>query len=311
MAGPFLILWVLKRHERMSDGHSSSRESDQDQRHHNAAHERDERIRKRIGEALILTIYVVFDFRDEWPKNHVSALILGVIAVSSILLIELPWKKWAMTTAALVISAAIVWSVAPPVLPGETVNSGLLIPADDATPKTACTPNTPKNDATGAGWFFVTIAGGGVFTVTPTDRLIAISVDGRPTVVIERSEKGILLDVDMFNPDGTLAVRIEKNAWTASTAQTFKATKIDTSTLSVVGVHGEELLWVRYMNANTVKINGTFYKIGDPQPVVITDSAISLGHMQLYMAPMMTPVPFVPCFIVGTADFRDPIFTFK
>jgi hypothetical protein len=148
-------------------------------------------------------------------------------------------------------------------------------------------------------------------TVTPYERLIAISVDGQPTVVINRSEKGILLDVDMFNPNGALAVRIEKNQWTTSATQTFKVTRPDASTLSVVGIRGEELLWVRYMNANTVKIRGTFYKNGDSQPAVITDNSINLGNMKLYMALTPQPIPFVPCFLAWTPDFRDPILTFK
>jgi hypothetical protein len=191
-------------------------------------------------------------------------------------------------------------------------DNSLLIPAHDPTPKTACTPDDKKGaDVTGQGWFFVTVAGGGVMTVTPNERLIAISVDGQPTVVINRSEKGILLDVDMFNPNGALAVRIEKNQWTISATQTFKVTRPDASTLSVVGIRGEELLWVRYMNANTVKIRGAFYKIGDSQPAVITDNSINLGNMKLYMALTPQPIPFVPCFLAWTPDFRDPILTFR
>jgi len=187
-----------------------------------------------------------------------------------------------------------------------------LVPAFDPTPKTACTPNgSKKSDITGQGYFFVTFAGGGVMAITPDKKLTAISIDGQPTVVINRSEKGILLDVDMFNPNGALAVRIEKNQPTVSATQTFKATRPDASTLKVVGFRGEELLWVRYMNANTVKIRGTFYKVGDPQPAVIKDDSIDPGNMQIYMAPTGQPITFVPCFLAWTPDFRDPILVFK
>jgi len=272
------------------------------------------RIRKRVGEFLVYTIFVLVDAFEFWEKSHLLCLAIALVGLFGVLLIDgLRAKRLVPLMALAVAICALIFEFAPPALLKEAANSGWLIPATDPSPKTACTPDagTRKADATGAGWFFVTIAGGGVLTVTPTNKLIAVSVDGRPTVVIERSEKGILLDVDMFNPDGTLAVRIEQNAWTTSTAQTFKATRPDVSTLSVVGIHGEELLWVRYMNANTVKLRGTFYRIGDPQPAVITDSSINPGHMQLHMAPTLQAVTFIPCFIVGTSDFRDPILLFR
>jgi hypothetical protein len=270
-------------------------------------------VKRRIGAAVGLVIAYIGAAFGIWPFYHFWAILLVVAGTSAAIYAEFSTFSWLAITLVLSGAGVLFYWIAGPLPPEEPGTHGFLVPANLATPRTACTPGDSSKgpEVTGQGWFFVTVAGGGVLTVTPTNKLIAVSVDGRPTVVIERSEKGILLDVDMFNPDGTLAVRIEKNAWTRSTAQTFKATKPDASTLSVVGIRGEELLWVQYMNANTVKIRGTFYRIGDPQPAVITDSSIDPGHMQLHMAPTMQAVTFVPCFVVGTPDFRDPILLFR
>jgi hypothetical protein len=295
-------------HGEVSSGSAPAREGHNQQPDNDTAHKRDETIRKRIGEALILTVYVVFDFRDEWPKNHISALILGVIAISSILLIELRWKKWAVVTIVLVITAAIILRLSPPVLPEETDYHGWLLPANDPVPKTACTPQ--GDDAHNMGWFFVTLAGGGVYT--HTDKLDAITIGDHPTIRMERGPQGLLVDVDMLNANGALLVRIEKNEWRVIPTQAAYVRRPDRSTLVAYDLSGREMLWLRYMNPGLIKIRGTFYKVGDPTPIVVSDDAIQMHQgIGLYMAPMNTLVGFVPCFIVGTDTFNGSIFTFK
>jgi hypothetical protein len=192
--------------------------------------------------------------------------------------------------------------------PVETDYHGWLRPANDPTPSTACTPDS----ATAQGWFLMTVAGGGVYTLAPTGKLIAIAIGDQPTVVLERSDNGLLLDVDMLNKSGALAVHIEHNEWRAMPSQMSYQKRPDPSTLVVYDVGGKEMLWVRYMNPNTVKIRGTFYKLGDAEPIVISDSAIQLGrNVHLFIPFLSQGTTFVPCFVVGIDNFRDPIFTFR
>jgi hypothetical protein len=267
------------------------------------------KIRKRIGEFLILLIYLVIDAFEVWPHSHGWALSAVVVGIVALMLLdgEFSYKSIAAvgTTASIVCAGIYAW--APPTRPDETENHGWLLPANDPSPQTACTPDQSKQ----GDWFFVTVAGGGVFTAAK-NQLAVLTIGDHPTVLMERGPSGLLIDVDMLAENGALVVRIERNEWRAVPAQISYADRPDRNTLVVHDRAGKEIFWLRYMNSNTVKIRGIFHKLGNPTPIVISDDNITLSpDLRLYMPLMPTAVPFVPCLVIATPKFEGPILTIK
>lgn len=233
-----------------------------------AAHERDEKIRKRIGEALILTVYVVFDLRDEWPKNHISALILGVIAISSILLMELRWKKWAVATTALVIIAAIILRVAHPVLLEETESHGWLLPANDSTPPNGCDRDPIPADAV------LFIAGTNAAWTTAQGKSDVFKLGGIDTLSVERDGSRLSFDADIYSDTGNLAVRIEHNEFHLISGEySYQQRNENRSELIVFDKKGRNMLDVYYANPNTVLVRG-FFTFPDGTKIQIDDQQI-------------------------------------
>jgi hypothetical protein len=243
-----------------------------------------ETIRKRIGEALILTVYVVFDFRDEWPKNHIFALTLAVIAFSSILLIEFRCKIWAIATTMLIVIAAVILLAAPPVVPEETEYHGWLVPANDPTPPNKCI----KQKTNQANTLLMLFGGTGVF-MNGDQRFEVLNIGGHDTIDVQKSHFGLLVNVDLLDAYGNLAMRIEDNEFHVIPGQTSFSKRPDRSTLLVNGKNGDELFWVRYLNPQTVQIRGVFHKVGDETPILVTNDKVTIGK---------APTGLPPCFMI-------------
>lgn len=274
-----------------------------------AEHERGEKIRKRIGEALILLIYLLFDFRDEWPKSHALALIAGVIGICAIALMEMTWRRWSIFAIAATVIAAIVFAAAPAEVPEETAYHGWLLPAADPFPDdNTCTPKGTKQNI---DWVDVLLSRGGV--VTHADNLTVLQIGERPVIRMERSQRGLSVDVDMVNASGALVARIEKNEWHATPSQIAYTVRPDRSTLAVYDLNGRELLWLRYMNRTAVKIRGLFYNPGHETPVTITDKDIAVPGDMSMRVPIVSPDPiqWFTCFVIGTEKFSDPLIVFN
>lgn len=193
-------------------------------------------------------------------------------------------------------------------LRNEEVNlRGWLLPGTDPLPKTACTPdpNMQQGD-----WLFVTVAGGGVFTISK-QKIVVLTIGDHPTIIMERGPSGLMLDVDMFNENGKRAVLIEQNDWRAIPGRFSYLKRPDPHTLVVYGENDREMLWVRYMNSKTVKIKGVFHKMGETMPIIISDDTISMSpnlHLDMWNFPN---IPVVPCFVAADENFQGPVLTIR
>jgi len=86
--------------------------------------------------------------------------------------------------------------------------------------------------------------------------------------------KGVLIDGDIYNSAGNLAVHIEKNEIHLTSGEyAYPRFSENFSTLDVIDKQGKLLLHVHYANVATIEIQGEFRCHNSP-PITVTDEGI-------------------------------------
>ena len=216
-----------------------------------AENERHAKIRRGIAESLILIVYVLFDVKDEWPKDRLSALIFAVGGISAVLLIELTWKKWAAATVALCAVALVILYVAPPVLPEETETHGWLVPKDIRV-RVPCVMMPPNA--------LLFILGTDEVWTTSSERSLVLNIANTDLLFVERGKDGLLFDMDAHDQQGNLIFRIQKNEFRlVSGTYSYQERSPDRSTIAVYDKKGDEMVYIEYLNPDTVFLRGHFF----------------------------------------------------
>ena len=101
----------------------------------------------------------------------------------------------------------------------------------------------------------------------------------RQLLSITATTNGLLVDADIFSPDGHLAARIRQNEfYLVSREISYSESRDnDRSTLKVYDPEGNRMLYVKYANPNTVIIDGVFYAPGRATPLVVSERRIDNG----------------------------------
>jgi hypothetical protein len=95
---------------------------------------------KRIGEFLILSIYLVIDVEEVWPKSHFFALLAAAGGVLALLLLDggISKKRSAIIMAIAVVVSAAIYLIAPPASAPTVIVSGELLPGGEPIARNAC-----------------------------------------------------------------------------------------------------------------------------------------------------------------------------
>jgi len=110
---------------------------------------------------------------------------------------------------------------------------------------------------------------------SPVKHVGFLSVFGKERISIDKGDNGgIFVNATIYDSKGNLAVRIVKNEFERSPL-TF-ASRPDASTLIVYDQSDLEILYVRYLNKNAVRIRGVVQVPGS-LPIYITDDKIKVG----------------------------------
>ena len=242
-------------------------------------------IGKRIGEFLILAIYLFLDVHSVWPESHIIALLVIPPGVVALMLLDGGFRtRWlVIITAALILICGVIYFVAPPILPEETEHHGWLLPADKPTPPNGCDgeripPNTmmfllghhaivlPIN----AKPTVLLTVGGNYVVENGIPR-----ADGSCTAVsVEISKEGLAFDVDVHDTTDELVARIRKNEFNlvpGKYAYRDRSHDPDRSEITVYDKKGNLLFSVRYLNARTVQLFGRFV-CGDGTRLIVGES---------------------------------------
>jgi hypothetical protein len=257
---------------------------------------------KRIGEALILSVYLVVDALDVWPKSHVLCLFLVVVGVTGLVLVDgileqqLPLKRIGLTaaisaTACFVVYGATLFVAEPPVVappaappvvimtpvaPAPLVAAQPSIPGDTRIPledtevygslKPANLP-TPKNGCDGriAADAIKIILGDNGIVREGFGSLVALGIKACHALVMERRPDGVFINASLYDPQGQRVLSIRDNKITALNGENYIARQSrDGSRLTIRNNRQAELFYVRFLNPTTVQARGFFGCEGGP-----------------------------------------------
>jgi hypothetical protein len=227
-----------------------------------------------VLELFLTALFLIFDFSFGWQYSHSVTCILATVAVAGAIVIVLPHPhRIAAGLAAFVVGIATLCLL--PAMPlAETTARRWLVPSNDKTPPNACSAHPQPRDA-------LTILVGDGAAVW-TDRY---SRKGHPLTIMRVGKcdllsfnvtsQGLRVNADIFTPQGLLAARIRDNElYRISRRISYtESWGDDGSTLAVYDRNGGEMLWVRNLNPDTIKVRGVFTCPGYPS-VVVTDYAI-------------------------------------
>jgi hypothetical protein len=229
---------------------------------------------KRVGEFLILGLYLAVDAAELWHRSHFWALFAAWFGVLALLLLDGGFSRKAMgviaSTAA--IFCAVVYFVAPPELSEETETHGILLPASEPTPRNGrgiLGVQIPDNAI-----LFIAGANGAWTTSQGKSQVLKI---GEVTVLsVERTGNDLAFDAEIFDEKGELVVRIIKDEFHLIAGKySYRDRSGDRSKITVYDSKGAEMLYINRANPKTVIVRSVF-NTPDGLTVRATDDEILL-----------------------------------
>src|SRR5271168_2042138 len=151
-------------------------------------------IKKRLGEFLILGLYLVLDLVHIWPTHHFYALVAAFVGFAALLLLDggFSTKQIVATLACVGVGCVVIYfGAAATERPDETEIIGTLQPSNDATPPNGCDnwPGTVTPDE------IKVLIGTNVFHKRGIGKMTAIAIGRSPNVcpvlTMERRPDGI------------------------------------------------------------------------------------------------------------------------
>jgi hypothetical protein len=155
---------------------------------------------------------------------------------------------------------------------------GLLIPASDPVPDNDCIRSFRQRGLAANSYFVLFGQSTAVFNRFPHN---VLSIDTTPVLWLTQDKAGHIganLDV---TESGILMTRIRDNHFIVNPGAVFHFERADRSTLDVVDQHGTQVLHIRFMNPETISVNGLigrfFIPPYQPQQPTFTCTAYSVG----------------------------------
>lgn len=138
---------------------------------------------------------------------------------------------------------------------------GWLEPANEPTPHNECSGMPPMMDKASSSLGPITILFANDAMVSEAlGKSIIFQIYGCPVLSMERGPNGIMVDASISDPSGRNIGTIVNNEYKIPNADNLivQPPSGDLSTLAVHDAAGNELLYFRYINPNTVKVRGIF-----------------------------------------------------
>lgn len=116
--------------------------------------------------------------------------------------------------------------------------------------------------------------------IVPQDRRIR-----KPILAIERDEEGrIAIDLDVRGKDGRIIARLVRNHFVVNRNNILSKSSPDESTLIVTNEEGNDVLTLKYLNPRMIHLLGTFYVVGQNEPIVITEDEQDMGGRRMVLS---------------------------
>jgi hypothetical protein len=231
----------------------------------------------------ILSVYLVVDVVDMWPKSHFLCLFLAFCGVLGILLFDgmfenaFPIKRIAVIGAITVAACTIIYFIAPliadiPVIPKPKVPEveviGTLQPGTEPIPSNdVC--SMAKPDA------LRILIGDNTIARDIPGKFIALKIGRCDVVSMKRTSQGVSVDADLYDGDGKLIARIRNKEIKALSGEKSSVERGgDLSTLIIKDETGRETLFMRYLNTTTIRVRGIFGCPGHKTVIVKDDETV-------------------------------------
>ncbi len=231
---------------------------------------------RHLFEITLCFAFLFFDLRDFWPAHHFWSICAAVVFIDAFLLIEIPLRVGAFAAVVVLIAGMIAYKIAGPTpptpLPAPIV--GWLQPADEPTPKNACDaiPNNMRPSISD-----LVILGDTVFAPTRLFAWPVITLGSCQLLTLRKDGNELHVNADIYSSTGELLGRIQNGGYSVSGGQDLIVERSgDLSTLVIHDKQGRELLYVRYVNQNAIRVRGEF---SCPSPtlrtVTVTNGSIA------------------------------------
>lgn len=113
-------------------------------------------------------------------------------------------------------------------------------------------------------------------TIITNNKTVALTVGGRPFLSVRVRNGSLFLSARLVNSNNQPVVRIIDNEFQASPERTFNPKQPDRSSLLVRDEDGQEILNVRFINSQVIRINGIFEIPGQNASIIARDDALVL-----------------------------------
>jgi hypothetical protein len=199
------------------------------------------------------------------------ATMLGMLVAFELLLRNAPqgWVLGSMLLIDLLVGGSyLLWRALQPPAP-----TGPLIAANDPSPPRICEEKPGPDDLLMAfGTNRVLGKGPGPFT--------PLLVDECAVLKLLRRDGGLIVQSFGYAWTGDIAFHVMNNVYEPDSALKLRALRPDRSTFLLLDRFDKEVLYVRYLNRNAVRIRGRFL-CGEAPQAVIGDDTILVGGIRL------------------------------
>jgi len=113
-------------------------------------------------------------------------------------------------------------------------------------------------------------------TIITNNKTVALTVGGQPFLSVRVQNGSLFLSARLVNSNNQPVVRIIDNEFQASPERTFNPRQPDRSSLLVRDENGQEILNVRFINPQVIRINGIFEIPGQNASIIARDDALVL-----------------------------------
>jgi hypothetical protein len=202
-----------------------------------------------LGLVTMLSLLTSYEFaiRDVWPGYALGAMIVFIVTI---------------------MGGYCIWAYLQPPPP-----TGPLLAARDPMPGSACRELLQPGDLV---MRFATdrVIGRGTGPFAP------FAVDSCPVIKLLRKDGGLMVQAVGYDWTNDVAFMVKDNVYEPMEPLQLRVLRPDISTYILLDRFEQEVLYVRYLNRNAVRIRGRFL-CGDAPEAVIHDDAILVGGVRI------------------------------
>ena len=158
---------------------------------------------------------------------------------------------------------------------------GLLLPGNEPDPPLPCPngiiPSYPSGEPIfSASKTVKMFLGNSVVAFAPADGVTVLRIKGIDVLDLRRTSNGVAILAKVFSEDGKVVAQIIDNRLYVNPGNFLRIDNPDSHSLAVYDMHQRQLLAIRYLNSQTVRVVGIF-QVPERAPVLISEDELLVG----------------------------------